>query len=420
MQGGSRHRTVRVVWLLVAGAAVALLGVAVCIASGVLITGQGSTPSVPPAPGHEPAAGQGSAHAPAASVTPEVATALAAAPAPMPSRPARGQALSAASSFLQHYELRSGRVVRWDQGGDTVSEGEAYAMLLSVASGNRARFDAAWSWTSSHLLLPSGLLAWHWANGRVASSEPATDADVDAAYALDLAAGRFHEPGDLSAAETMAAAIVNQESITAPTGRLLVAGPWAIDPPSSANPSYGSPAELTALGGLDPTGAPFAALAAGSRAVVEGLLAANRLPPDWVLLQNGQAVVTAPPGQEASDGYGFDAVRLPIRWAASCVASDRHSAARLWPVLRSPALAGRATVDLTVSGAQGRDALRSPVGLVAAAAAAWAAHHRDIARELLGRAEAMNRVHQTYYSSAWVALGRMFLQTRQLGTCGGA
>ena len=74
-----------------------------------------------------------------------------------------------------------------------MSEGEAYAMLLSVAAGDRDRFDAAWSWTGSHLLLPSGLLAWHWAGGRVTSTEPAADADVDAAYALELAASRFGE-----------------------------------------------------------------------------------------------------------------------------------------------------------------------------------------------------------------------------------
>ena len=82
-------------------------------------------------------------------------------------------------------------------------------MLLSVAAGDRTRFDAAWAWTRSHLLQPSGLLAWHWAGGRVTSTEPATDADVDAAYALELAATRFDRPGDLAAATAMASAIVS-------------------------------------------------------------------------------------------------------------------------------------------------------------------------------------------------------------------
>jgi len=64
--------------------------------------------------------------------------------------------------------------------------------------------------------------------------------------------------------------------------------------------------------------------------------------------------------------------------------------------------------------------LRSPLGVVAAAAAGWAAGQKSTALGLLDRAEAANRAHPTYYSSAWVALGRMYLETRRLGTCGGA
>ncbi len=79
-----------------------------------------------------------------------------------------------------------------------------------------------------------------------------------------------------------------------------------------------------------------------------------------------------------------------------------------------------ATVGLRLSGRGGPQARRAPVGLVAAAAAGWAAGQRGAALELLGRAETTNQAHPTYYSSAWVALGRMLLETRRLGTCGAA
>ena len=333
---------------------------------------------------------------------------------------ARDQAFGAALYFLRRYEQPGGRVVRRDQGGDTVSEGEAYAMLLSAAAGDRDRFDAAWSWTRSHLLQPSGLLAWHWARGRVTSTEPAADADVDAAYALELAANRFGEPADRAAAAAIASAVVRDESVAGPSGLILVAGPWAVGPPAYANPSYASPAELSALGGLTPDGQDFAALAAGTRDLVGQVLTADALPPDWLQLTAGRPLATAPPGQEANDGYGFDAVRLPIRWAASCDAGDRRVAAELWRPLGRAAQAGRATVGLSLSGRGGTQARRTAVGLVAAAAAGWAAGHRGAALELLGRAEASNVAHPTYYSSAWVALGRMLLETRRLGTCGAA
>ena len=335
-----------------------------------------------------------------------------------PPSAAADQAFTSAQYFLAHYELPGGRVVRWDQGRDTVSEGEAYAMLLSVAAGDRPRFDAAWAWTRSHLLQPSGLLAWHWADGRITGSEPAADADVDAAYALELAVRRFGERADLQPARVMAGAILGFETVAAPSGRVLVAGPWAVGPPAYANPSYAAPAELAALGDLgDPQG--FAALAAGTRTLVAGVLSVDALPPDWVQLVAGAPLAVAPPGLDPVDRYGFDAARLPVRWAASCDDADRRTVAALWAPLERVARQGRATVNLAVVGHGSAGAVRSPVGLVAAAAAGWAAGHKGAALRLLGQAEATNRLRPTYYATAWVALGRMLLETARLGTCGG-
>jgi hypothetical protein len=46
-----------------------------------------------------------------------------------------------------------------------------------------------------------------------------------------------------------------------------------------------------------------------------------------------------------------------------------------------------------------------------------AAGHRDDALGLLSRAEVLDHQHPSYYSSAWVALGRVFIETGRLGTC---
>jgi endoglucanase len=334
---------------------------------------------------------------------------------------AADQAFLAALSFLNHYELPSGRVARWDQGGDTVSEGEAYAMLLSVAVGDRRHFDAAWDWTRTHLLQPDGLLAWHWANGTITSTEPASDADVDAAYALEQAATRLHQPADLASAAAMATAIAAHETAGAPGGTVLVGGPWAVGPPVYVNPSYASPSELAALASLPGEGPTFAALATGTRAIVGQVVGSSALPPDWVQLTAAGPADVTPQGSASDDRYGFDAVRIPIRWAASCTPSDRKAAAALWPALGPAALSGRATVDLDLQRGEihERGAVKSPVGLVAAAASGWAAGHRDEALGLLSRAEALDHVHPSYYSSAWVALGRVLLETERLGTCPG-
>jgi endoglucanase len=332
---------------------------------------------------------------------------------------ATDQAFGAAMYFLDRYELPNGRVVRWDQGADTVSEGEGYAMLLSVAAGDRRRFDAAWSWTRAHLLQPDGLLAWHWANGAITSSEPAADADVDVAYALELAATRLDEPADLASATTMAAAIGGNEAASTSNGPVLVAGPWPVGPPTYVNPSYASPSELAALAQLPGEAQSFAALAAGTRALVGQVLGLGALPPDWVQITNTTPADVTPQGSGTDDRYGFDAVRVPIRWAASCTASDKEAVATLWPVLGPAALRDRATVDLGLHRGeiQEHGAVKSPVGLVAAAASGWAAGHRNDALDLLSRAELLDHAHATYYSSAWVALGRVFLETGRLGAC---
>lgn len=332
---------------------------------------------------------------------------------------AADQAFGAAIYFLDHYELPNGRVVRWDQGADTVSEGEAYAMLLSVAAGDRSRFDAAWRWTRGHLLQPDDLLAWHWSDGAVTSGEPAADADVDAAYALELAGTRFHQPADLASAAAMAAAIAENETAASPNGTVLVAGPWAVGPPAFVNPSYASPSELAVLGQLPGVAQNLNAVAAGTRALVTQVLASGSLPPDWVQVTGAAPADVSPQGNSTDDRYGFDAVRLPIRWAASCTVSDRKAVAALWPQLGPLALHGRATVALDLHGghAQRRGAVSSPVGLVAAAASGWAAGDRDQALTLLSRAESLDHAHPSYYSSAWVALGRVLLETARLGTC---
>jgi endoglucanase len=199
---------------------------------------------------------------------------------------------------------------------------------------------------------------------------------------------------------------------------VLVAGPWAVGPPAYVNPSYASPWELAALARLPGQAQTFGALAAGTRALVGQILGSGALPPDWVQLTGGVPADVTP--QSASDDrYGFDAVRVPIRWAASCNASERRAAASMWPVLGPAALRGRATVELGLrrGETEERGAAKSPVGLVAAAASGWAAGRRDEALGLLSRAEALDHTHPSYYSSALVALGRVFLETGRLGTC---
>jgi endo-1,4-beta-D-glucanase Y len=307
----------------------------------------------------------------------------------------------AAPGFLESYVQDDGRVVRHDQGGDTVSEGQAYALLLSVAEGDERRFARVWDWTRTHLRRPDGLLAWRWADGRVVDDQPATDADLDTARALALAGERFDEPRYRDAASDLKRAIVDGETAWKADRTVLVAGPWARDE-GVVNPSYWSPKAFQQLG--------FEKVAESSRQLTERLVESG-LPPDWARVESSGIAPSGPPsGGEAV--YSYDAVRLPIRLAESCDPADRELAARLWPTLRDqPGAARRALDGAPATGDE------HPAALAGAAAAAHAAGDREAARELLDRAAALDEERPTYYGSAWVALARIMLESGALGRC---
>jgi endo-1,4-beta-D-glucanase Y len=306
------------------------------------------------------------------------------------------------SGFLDRYVDADGRVVRHDQGGDTVSEGQAYAMLLSVAAGDRERFARVWDWTRTHLRRSDGLLAWRWADGKVVGDEPAADADLDAARALALAADRFREPGYGRDSRALVRAIVRDETAWAADRTVLVAGRWARDR-AVVNPSYWSPRAYQDLG--------FPKVSQSSRVLTERLVA-DGLPPDWALVQPYGIVPSGQPGGGGDAAYSYDAVRMPIRLAESCNPADRSLAARMWPRLREQPGAARRALDGTPLTTD-----EHPAALAGSAAAASAAGDSAAASDLLERAAQLDAEHPTYYGAAWVDLTRAMLFDHSLGTC---
>jgi endoglucanase len=308
-------------------------------------------------------------------------------------------AVDAARAFLSGYVDPDGRVVRRDQGSDTVGEGQAYAMLAAAAIGDRAAFDRVWGWTQANLLRPDGLLAFHWAGGRVVDSQAASDADLDAARALMVAGCRLGR-GDLrAAAGRIGRSVLARET----RGHVLGAGPWALKNGVTVfNPSYLDPRTLIGLGHL--TGDHrYAAVAREGRRLIGAL--AQPLPPNW-------ANVNAAGAARATGVFSWDAPRTLVRLAADPQRAGRRIAARAWPAFRGRR-ASRIVVVHNLNGAPaGRT--RHPVTLVAAAGAAKAAGHRDDAVGLLDAATALNQAQPTYYGTAWVALGRLLLTTHRL------
>lgn len=306
-----------------------------------------------------------------------------------------------ARAFLHHYE-RQGRVVRTDQGGDTVSEGQAYGLLLAELAGDGPALRSIWSWTAAHLLRPDGLLSWHWANGAVTGSASAADADLLGAWAL--LRWRGGDAASLNAAgNRLGQSVLRNETARLPNGQLvLVAGSWALRPTVTVDPSYWALPAFADLAALTGNRAwdrlETGTLGAASQVTRGGSL----LPPDWArLLGTALSPIAAPSGSAGtSPQYGPDAQRLVV-WAAAASRPARGLAAHWWGILGSgPGSAAQAL------GLQGRVITSSPFPLaaMAASAAAYAAgDHRAQAR-LCAEGLRLARQHPTYYGDAWSVL----------------
>jgi endo-1,4-beta-D-glucanase Y len=326
------------------------------------------------------------------------------APNPSPSAPTR----AAAERFLTRYVTSDGRIIRHDQGGDIVSEGQAYGMLIAEVAQQPAVAHTIWSWTAAHLANSHGLIASHaTASGQIEDPHSATDADILIAYALLRYAGAdqaaLHRDG-----RRIADAVLSQESVTLPAGAPLpVAGPWA-KATETVDPSYLMPSVFAGLAGL--TGDDrWNRAAAGAVAQIATLTNGGRLlPPDWARLSGDRLVPIADPGGGAGVQYSFDAARLPIWFATGCTADARNLAAAWW---RNLLVAGGRSGPqaLTLSGAT-INATPSPLPLMAGSAAAAAAGDDSTAGELRTRATTLARQDPTYYGDAWVALGPALLE----------
>lgn len=341
-------------------------------------------------------------------------------------------ATATGQSFLRTYVDPDGRVVRRDEGGDTVSEGQAYALLIAVALGERQGFEAVWTWTREHLQRPDKLLSWRWADGAVVDQNSASDADVDTARALVLAGERFADPNLTAAGRELAAAVLAAETVpvgtdllapTTPTptpgaaiegsGLLLTGGTWTSTTPTAVNPSYFSPRAEQLLSSA--TGdARWENASRTQRALVWQLIGTGLLPPDWARVDVAGTATPQPDPSGHSPRFGLDAARLPIRMAESCDPADRALAAELLPKLDRPdadaaasySLDGTPLVDWT-----------HPVALVGVAGAAEAAGQEQLSDDRLRAAAVLNTRERTYYGSAWVALGHILLDTDLLGPC---
>ena len=161
-------------------------------------------------------------------------------------------------SYCDHFIKSDGQVIIPEEGGGTISEAQAYALLRAVWANDAPVFNRVYAWTYKNLSRVQthgdSLLSWRW--GRlpdgswgVLDANSATDGDLDYALALVLAhrLGWRAPPGlpdYREEARRVQADILAKEVVALPGGDvLLTPGNWhELKPPYLVNPSYFSPA----------------------------------------------------------------------------------------------------------------------------------------------------------------------------------
>ncbi len=206
-------------------------------------------------------------------------------------------ALSQAYDRWKKNFVRNGNtVVAVEQdGGVVTSESMGYGMLIALAMGDQAQFDAFWGYVDTQLN-GNGLMTWI-----STGTGSATDGDVDIAYALYVAGQKWG--GNYGAEATAMISAINTYDVDGGT-HLGPGDGWGDN--VGFNPSYFAPSYFRVFGGMD-------AVITSGYSLTDTNTGSN-FPTDWTDMSGGAIMpigsVTAKFNKPA---YGYDAARVPWR-----------------------------------------------------------------------------------------------------------
>ena len=235
----------------------------------------------------------------------------------------------------EYWEADVGRTIDKERANITTSEGQSYTMLRAVWTSDQQTFDKTWAWTKEQLQRPEdNLFAWKWGlkpDGTygVLSDEggmnTASDGDVDIAFALLLAAGRWQEEKYLDEAQKIIPNIWDQEVIEIDGTPYIASNDLEKQSVNDAvmNPSYFAPYAYREFAKVDKSH-DWNKLVDGSYLLLNksiddklGAASSAGLPPDWFLMnqENGVLRATESSTPDLTTNYSFDAMRTPWRLA---------------------------------------------------------------------------------------------------------
>lgn len=210
--------------------------------------------------------------------------------------------------------------VKFDDPSQTVSEGIGYGMLLAVYAADKTLFDGLWLYYKDNVNF-NGVMNWK-INGcsGINGANGATDAELDAAFALIVADYQWASNGTLnykSDAQTLIATIKSHE---------IEANTFVLKPGDQfggsqiTNPSYFSPAYYRAFGTFSNDVTFWNQVAAKSYTIINNNLTVNNavggLVSDWCQASGAYSTIASANGyNREGKAYTYDAARTPWRIA---------------------------------------------------------------------------------------------------------
>jgi endo-1,4-beta-D-glucanase Y len=213
------------------------------------------------------------------------------------------------------------KVIRPENGNDTVSEGIAYGMLIAVNMNDQTLFDSLYGyWHSPGNLAVGNLMTWCIPSGggscNPSGGGSATDADEDAAFAL-LQADKAWGSAGTNNYKTLAMGMISDiwtndidgGGTNLPKGGSHYTSPTGTSGLAITNPSYFAPAYYTAFKAAGDTH-DWASVSTAVYTALGKLAGSNGLVPAWC---GSTCTVPASNGGANDEIYQYDSHRVPMR-----------------------------------------------------------------------------------------------------------
>jgi endoglucanase len=198
---------------------------------------------------------------------------------------------------------------------NVVSEGIGYGMLAAANLNQSADFDKLWAFYKQRLNT-HGVMGWKYplaCTGNAQDTNSASDADVDAAMALIVAAKTFSKAAYLNDAKTLIASIKSSETATCSGKSILKASDGSFANCDELNPSYFAPGYYRIFGIVANDATFWNKMATDALALLATWQSklGNGQVPDWGRSDGS----LGSPSHSSATTYGADACRTPWRVA---------------------------------------------------------------------------------------------------------